>query len=854
MRLYRALLHLYPASFRNEYGDEMAAIFAEQLRGSTAPEAAWLWCSTAFETAAQAAASHWDILKQDIRYALRSLARAPGFAGTAILVVALGIGATTAAFSIADHVLLRPLPFPEPDRLVRLWERVPQYSRMELSPPNYRDWQKLATSFISMGAYHSLSANLLGYGAPERVEGAAVTAGVLPTLGVQPLLGRGFTVEDDRAGAPGTVLMSYRLWQSVFGGDPGVIGRKVILDSKPYNVIGVMPPEFRFPNRTTELWITAGFGDDDYADRTNTWLGAVARLKPGVPAAAAQAELSAIAAQLERQYPKENRKTGATVVPLRDDVSSQSRMLLAALCAAALCVLLIACADLANLLLARALWRRRELAVRIAIGGGRERIVRQILTECLMLAAGGGAAGVLLAACAVPLFSKLVPTSLPVGEMPALDLRVLGFAALVSAATAAAFGLVPAWVASSSGLKDDPRSGGGRKPRLRSALVVAEVAACVVLLVCSGLLTRALWRVRSIDPGFRTEGVLTLRTEFPMPKYERTAVRQAFYDRVLADVRALPGVRGAAYISFLPMVMRGGIWPVAVDGRTDEGGPSYTASMRFTTPGFFAAMGIPVHAGRDVGESDTINRPFAAVVSDSFARRYWPDENPLGRHFKMAFNDRVVVGVVGEIRVRGLERTSEPQVYLPYKQVDDGSFPFYSPASMVVLASTHSIVPAIRRIIHEADPEQSISEVRSMADIVAEDSAARSVQAGVVLSFAAIAFVLAAIGIHGLLAFAVSQRRTEFGVRVALGAQRSDLVRMVLGQGIRLAAAGVVPGTALAYATGRAMSALLAGIPPGDAITLGATASLVAVMALAGSLLPTIRAVRADPIRAIRSE
>jgi predicted permease len=854
MRLYRALLHLYPASFRNEYGEEMAVVFAQQLQGCGPFDAIRLWIAALAEMAPNAAAVHWDILRQDLRYSARALARTPGFALAAILVVALGIGANTAAFTIADHVLLRPLPFPEPDRLVNLWERVPQYSRMELSPPNYRDWRRMSASFVSMGAYHPLSANLLGRGAPERVEGVAVTAGLLPTLGVQPLLGRLFADEDDRAGAPGTLLLSYRLWQSIFGGDPGILGRKAILDNEAYTVIGVMPPDFLFPSRATELWTTARFREDDYADRNNNWLGAVARLKPGISRATAQAELSAVAAQLEREYPKENQHTGATVVSLRDEVSDQSRMLLAALCGAALCVLLIACANLANLLLARALSRRQELAVRTAIGAGRERIVRQLFTECLVLAAAGGSLGVLLAAGGVPLFAKLVPNALPIAETPSIDLRVLAFAALITALTTAAFGIAPAWRVSSTGLREGPRGGGGRKARLRSALVIAEVAISLVLLICSGLLARALWRIRSIDPGFRTGGVLTLRTELPMPKYGRTTVRQAFYDRVLAEIRALPGVRRAAYISFLPMVMRGGIWPVTVNGRTEDTSQPYTASMRFATPDFFAAMGIPIHAGRDVSETDTIRGPYVAVVSASFARRYWPDSNPLGRHFTMAFHDRMVVGVVGDIRVRGLERSSEPQVYFPYKQVEDGSFPFYSPESLVVLSSNNSVLPAIRRIIHTADPEQSISDARPMAEIVAADSAARSVQVDAIASFAAMAFLLTAIGIHGLLAFGVSERRTEFGVRIALGAQRSDILGMVLRQGVVLTAAGAIPGIALAYASGRAMEALLAGVKPGDALTFTAAGALVVLMALAGSLLPAVRAIRIDPIQAIRAE
>ena len=415
---------------------------------------------------------------------------------------------------------------------------------------------------------------------------------------------------------------------------------------------------------------------------------------------------------------------------------------------AALCVLLIACANLANLLLARALARQKELAVRAAMGAGRERLVRQLVTESLVLAALGGGLGVLAAVAAVPLLARLVPSSLPIAQAPSVDLRVLIFAALLTGLTGVGFGVFPALRASGgadlSGLREGARAGGGRKERLRSALVIVEVMASVVLLVSAGLLMRALWRIEATDPGFHADGVLTLRTALPMPKYAATARRTQFYTRVLSDARALPGVSAAAYISFLPMVMRGGIWPVAINGQPldlTRGGEAHTASMRFVTPGFFAALGIPLDRGRDVSESDTIDRPFAAVVSESFVRRYWPDQDPLGRHFQFAFHDRMVVGVVGDIRVRGLERNSEPQVYLAYKQDPDGGFTFYGPQDLVVRssASTAALLPALRRIIRAADPQQPVSDVRTMAQIVEEETASRSAQVRVLGVFAAIA-------------------------------------------------------------------------------------------------------------------
>ncbi len=865
MRFYDILLMFYPASFRAEYGDEMRAVWARRRRDAAGPMAgAALWIATICEALTNAAAVHRDILLQDLRYAARTLARSPGFTLTAILVLALGVGANTAAFSVTDFVLIRPLPFPDPDRLVSLWEKLPGYSQMELSPANYVDWKRMSRSFGGMGAYTSTAANLVGQGDPERIEGTAVTASLLPLLGVQPAMGRVFSAAEDREGAPGTLLLSYPLWQAVFGGDPGAIGRPVDLDNEVYVVIGVMPRDFHFPSREAEFWTPMRFRehDDNFRDRTNNDLNVVARLKPGVSLGQATAEMGVVAAQLERQFPKENRQTGASINFLRDDLPQRSRLLLLALSGAALFVLLIACANLANLLMARGMARQRELAIRAAMGAGRERLVRQLITESLVLAVAGGVAGVLVAAAAVPLLARLVPTSLPIAQSPSIDLRVLVFAALVSGLTGIGFGAIPALRACRksdfSALREGTRAGGGHQERLRSALVLAEVTASLVLLVSAGLLMRALWRIEATDPGFHTDGVLTLRTALPIPKYEETARRTAFYTEVLSGVRALPGVSNAAYISFLPMTMTGGIWPVAVDGKQPEAERfgAHTASLRYVTPGFFATLGIALERGRDAGDRDGIDAPFAAVVSESFVRRYWPDQDPLGRHFTMAFHDRTVVGVVADIRVRGLESNSEPQVYLPYRQVPDGMLPFYAPKDLVICsaAAPGTLLPAVRRIIRAADAQQPISDVRMLGDIVAEQTASRAAQVRVLGAFAVIAFLLAGVGIHGLLSFAVSRRTPEIGVRIALGAQPREIVRMIVRQGALLAAAGVAPGVVLAYAAGRAMEGILAGVQPGDALTFGSAIGLCSLMAVLGSLLPALRAVRIDPMTAIRSE
>src|SRR5580658_4409112 len=569
--MYRALLHLYPKSFRGEYETEMCAVFSQRLRDASGFELLLLWIETFFDVLFNAIRVHLDILGQDLRYFGRTLRQSPGYALTVVAIAGLGIGATTAAYSITDHVLLRPLPFPGADRLVTVWEKEPHYSKMELSPANYRDWKKQSKSFEAFGAYASLQVNLVGEGEPEALRGEVVTAEVLPLVGVRPLLGRWFTAEDDRQGAPGTVLLSYSLWQARFGGSTAVIGKKVLLDTEPCTVIGVMPPSFAFPRRQDEIWLAIRSRDDWYLneDRTNTFLTGVGKLRPGVSIEQANAELRLIAANTERQFPKELKDVGAAAYDLRDTVTVRSKTMLAALLGASLCVLLIACTNLANLLLARALARRKELAVRAAMGAGRERLVRQLLTESMLLAFGGGALGMLIAVTATPLFATLVPTNLPVVSLPAADWRVLSFGALATVLTGLAFGVLPALKATGgTGLREGSRSGvGGRKERLRGMLVVAEIAASVVLLVTAGLLIRAMLRVQGTDPGFRPDHVLTLRTPVTGPRYAKTVPRCAFYQRVLSEVRALPGVESAGYTSSLPMVWRGGIWTITINGQ-----------------------------------------------------------------------------------------------------------------------------------------------------------------------------------------------------------------------------------------------------------------------------------------------
>ena len=858
MRRYRWLLHLYPASFRGEYGEEMCAVFARRRRDENR---ALLWIETLFDVLQNAALAHVDLLRQDLRYALRIFWASPGFALTAIAVAALGIGATTAAFTMVDHVFLRPLPFADQDRLVKLWETLPGgYLHNELSPPNYRDIKQASTSFESLASFRGLTVNMVGEGQPQQVEGASVTAELFPMLGVAPLSGRYFSAADDRDNAAGTVVLSESLWRSAFGGEASVLGRKIELDGAPYTIIGVMPGDFYFPDRDALLWTAMRFAPGDFADRTNLYIYGLGKLKRGVSLQQASAEMRLVGAQMQRAYPKELTDVGFTIERLRDTISPQARTALYLLLAAALCVLLVACANLANLLLARALARRKELSVRAAMGAGRERLIRQMLTESLLLAVAGGVCGVALAFASLPLLVKLVPTNLPIAEIPAVDFRVLLFAVAVTCATGVAFGMAPALRvlrgADADGLREGSRSGGGRKEGLRAALVIAEVTGSVVLLACCGLLLRALWRIEAIDPGFRADHVLTFETSLPMPKYERVGVRREFYQRVLSAADALPGVTGAAYISFLPMVMRGGIWTVDVPDHPRPLNERLHASLRFVTPGFFSTMGIPLLSGRDVAESDKQDSQYVSVVSESFARHFWPKENPIGRHFDFAFHDRTIVGIVGNVRVRGLERDSEPQVYLPYQQVPDDWLTWYAPKDLVVRSTADplTLAPALRRIIHQADAQQPVSEVQPLQDIVAAETETRKVQATALASFALIAFALAGIGIHGLLSFAVSSRTQEIGVRMALGANSGDILRMILGEGLALAGVGITAGMVAGFAAGRALESLLAGVNPADPASFSSAAMLCLIMTLAGSLLPALRAIRLDAAKAIRAE
>src|SRR5918995_4374537 len=860
--MYRWLLRLYPASFRNEYGREMAAVFARERRDTrTALGMAALWLRAIADTCVNAAGIPSDILRQDLRYTLRTLRRTPAFALTAVTVVALGIGATTAAFSLADFVLIRPLPFPEADRLVRLSEQRPGFPRLELAPANYRDLKQMATSFEALGAYRGLSVNLVGARQPLRLQGAAMTADVLAALAVRPMMGRPFTAADDGDGAPATALVSYALWQQEFGGDASIVGRPVRLDGEVYTVIGVMPPDFNFPSRGAQLWTAMRFVPADFADRNNNYLQGIARLRRDVSIDAARTEMSLLAGRLQQQYPKENEQTGVGVIRLRDGVSQQSRTLLVALFGAGMCVLLIACANLTNLLLARTMVRRREMAVRIALGAGRERVLRQLLTESLVVTGTGGGLGLALAAATLPILSRLVPTTLPIADTPSMDVRVVGFAMALTMVTGVAFGIVPLLQhhrdRASEGLREGARSGGSGREGMRGALGGAEITASGVLLVMCGLLLRALWTIQAIDPGFRLEHTLTARTSLPMPKYETTGARTGFYDGVLSEIRALPGVSSAAYTSFLPLSdMRGGIFPVGIRGNVESRREDNVAFLRYVTPGFFQTLGIPILQGRDVRDADHLDGQPVAIVSASFVTQFFPGQEALGRRFNFAAANREIVGVVADVKMRGLTRVSEPQVYIPHRQLPDRTYDWFAPKDLAVRATGDplALVSAVRAIVQRADAEVPLSDIQTLEHLVDGDLAARVTQVRVLGAFAAVALVLGGIGIHGLLAFAVSARVREIGIRMALGARRADVVAMIAKRSLSLSAVGVGAGIVLAYLSGRWLQSLLVGVSPADGMTFAVAAALAAATAIAGSLRPALRAARVDPVTVIRLE
>jgi predicted permease len=864
MAFYRALLRLYPASFRVDYAAELTRTFAENVRDQGRISAT---LTAIADVVPNAIAAHWELLVQDLRYTARTLNGSRGFAIAAILVTALGVGANTATFSVADFALFRPLPFKKPEQLVRLCEGPKDGSGWgcmnQLSPANFRDVQNSATgAFEAWGAFWGSAVNLVGQGDPVRVSGVLVTPGLLPLLGVPPLLGRVFDTTRTGTADAASVVISHGLWQTQFGGDERIIGKSIRLNDQPYVVIGVMPQGFRYPGDGVQVWRQLVLPDSAYLNRNDNYLDGVGRLREGATFEQGRAELATIFSRMQREFPETNSETGFSFFRQRDYVMPRNRLVLLALCGASLCMLLLTCANLANLLLVRAAGRERELAVRSALGAGRERLVRQMLTESVTLAVLGGAAGIGAAALAMPLLGLMVPASLPIEGGPTLDGRVFMIAAVFTALTGLGFGLIPAMrvggVAGFNALREGAR-GGGRRQRLRTALVALEVAMSVMLLIPTGLFIRSIWQVQAINPGFAADAVLTMRTQLPEPKYALPAPRAEFYDRVLASVRALPGVEQAAYTSGLPMVLTGGIAGVAIPGRPVSPQKRETVAIRFVSSQYFGTLQIPIQRGRDISDDDAIGRQLVAVVSESFVQKHWPGEDGLGKTFEVRDELRTIVGIVGDVKTRGLERTNEPQVYVPAKQPPaQGIGGIYVPKDLVIRAPGPrgglSLVPAVREVVRQADADQPISNVRMMSDVVDGQFETRGSQLRILGALALLALFLAGVGIHGLLAFTVAQRGREIGVRLALGAAPSAVARMIVGDAARMAIIGVIPGIIGAYLAARWMSAMLFGVEPGDPFTIVAVAAVCLTTAVVAALRPALRAAKVDPMSALRAE
>jgi len=796
-------------------------------------------------------------LLPDLQYGLRLMRKAPVFTAVTIATLALGIGANTAIFSAVDAVLLRALPFGDPDRVVVVWEDASAISfpKNTPAPANYFDWKSRNHVFADMAATRGSSTSLTADGPPEQVIGRAVTANFFSVLGVRPLLGRTFTEDEDRTGAP-VALISYSLWQRRYAGE-AVVDKPILMNGLPYSIVGVMPCDFVFRDRQIDYWVPAHFAPADAARRGSHFLNVVARLKPGVTLEEARRDMNDIAARLRQEYPNTNSRVGATVVPAKEEMVGKTRVGLLVLMAAAGCVLLIACANLAGLLLARAIARQREMAVRAALGATRGRLLRQMVMEGMILAIGGGVLGLGVALAGMKVLARLVPTSLPV-PAPGIDVRLLAFTVALSAVTGLLFNAIPAWQAARASLNEVLQQGGrggiGGQSHARDALVVLEVAIALVLLVGAALMLRTLARLRAIDIGFRSDHLLTMRTTLPGTRYRDPLKRLAFYDRVVAGVRALPGVSSAAYGSMLPFLSIGNTNGYQVEGRVPAPGDAQDALFRTGTNDYLKTLGVRLSEGRLIEDRDGRDAPPVVVVNETFARLYWPRESALGHRIQINGPPwRTIVGVVTDVHERGYELEMKAGVYLPFAQaVDAWAIPEY----LVVRAKGDplSLAGAVRRVIAGVDPEQPVSAVRTMDDIIDLDVADRSQQLTLLGAFGALALLLASLGLYGVLAYAVTQRSREIGVRIALGATAGDITRMVVGRGLVLTGSGLAIGLAAARAATRAMQKMLYGVGATDPATFAAVGAILAVVALAACWLPARRATRVDPIVVLRDE
>jgi putative ABC transport system permease protein len=805
-------------------------------------------------------------LLQDLRYAFRLLAKSPGFTAIAILTLALGIGANTAIFSVVNGVLLRPLAFRDPSRLVIVAEKSP-FPTISTSHENYVDWRNQSRSFESMEATRGTNLTLTGAGEAERLSARMATAGLFPLLGVEASVGRTFLKEEDQAGGTPVALLSYGLWQRRFGGSRDIIGKSISLDARPYTVVGVLPGSFQIL-QPAEVFVPFKPWAATLPDDRNWHPGiiAVARLKPGVSREQARAEMVGITKRLEQQYPDYNTGTSADVVGLQEQMVQNVRPALILLLGAVSLVLLIACVNVANLLLARAASRGREVAIRTAMGAGRARVVRQLLTESVLLSLGGGLLGIFLAWVSLGPLLKISAGSVPQVIPIELDRSVLVFTFFVSLVTGLVFGIVPALRTAGLNLRgtlNESTRGSTAGPghhRLRGVLVASEMALAVLLLVGSGLLLRSFSRLQDVPPGFQTDHLLVADIPLSQTTYAKPEQRYQFFDRLVERANVLPGVRSAGAASFLPVSGGGSVIHFNITGHPPKTPHDYVAAgYRTVTPNYMETLGFPLLRGRLLAPADNEKAPAVAVINASMAKTYFPNENPLGKRIQLgATPDKDVptmeiVGVVGDVRP-GLGVDSQTEMYLPYRQADLVLPVFQLSLVLRTAADPQLQTSALRSALAGLDPNQPLVNVRTMEDNMAATVAQPRFRTWLIGIFASVALVLAAVGVYGVMSYTVTQRTSEIGIRVTLGAQPEDVFKIVVGEGLQLALAGVGVGIIAALAMTRVLQSFLYGISAYDPPTFLAVALLLTFVAVAASFFPARRATLVDPMVALRYE